>query len=227
MAELILFTLRRIALLAVAVGGLTGCAGLRPASPPEFSAALPANVRAAQDSVDVGWDVARLVPSALAQVEAKLGYAPRGFKVLVCRSECFTRQVRVSGAAAAAINDFVFVNADLLAVTTNLQGVLAHELTHVLLSELRGRELHKVPEWANEGLAVWASGVGTEGCAGASERLQRHHLCVARRAADWLDGNGEAQRCWLQETLTGERDSACPEPVSPAFLAGTSPIPSR
>lgn len=225
MAELIL-VLRRIALLTAAVGGLAGCAGLRPAAPPEFSAALPANVRAAPDSMDVGWDVARLVPAALAQVEAKLGYAPRGFKVLVCRSECFTRHVRVSGAAAAAINDRVFVNAD-LAATATLQGVLAHELTHVLLSELRGRELHKVPEWANEGLAVWASGVGTEGCVGANERLQRHPLCVARRAADWLDGKGEAQRCWLQETLTGEKDSTCPEPVSPAFLAGTSPIPPR
>lgn len=216
----------RTALLAFVVSSLVGCAGLRPAPPPEFSATLPSRVHAAQDAVNVAQDVARLVPAALAHVHGKLGYAPRNFSVLVCRSECFTRHVRVAGAAAAAINDQVFVNAD-LAPTTDLQGVLAHELAHVLISELRGRELRRVPEWANEGLAVWASGVGTEGCAGAIERVQGHHLCVARRAADWLgDGKGEAQRCWLKETLTGKRDPVlCPDPVVPVFLAGPSPIP--
>ncbi|WP_200843134.1 hypothetical protein, partial [Pantoea sp. 18059] len=114
----------------------------------------------------------------------------------------------------AQLKNRVFVNADLVQ-PGQIPAVLAHELTHVLIQEQRGQDLHKVPEWANEGLAVWVSGVGTEGCSDATEEMQQHPICRARVVGTWLDDlaatDPQVQRCWVDQMITGIRNVACPE----------------
>ncbi len=212
MAGLSLGMLGRLT-LAVAVSGLLGaCAGLPPAHPQEFSSKLPGNVLTAPDAADTAARISAAVPSALLQLESKLGYAPQQFTILVCGSACFQRHVPVPGAAAAQADKRIFINADLVS-RDQIQGVLVHEMAHAAIEERRGRELHKVPDWANEGIAVWASGVGTEGCDGAGEGAQTHPLCLARKTSAWLDHlTPAARRCWLAEMFTGQPEGVCPPP---------------
>ena len=205
---------RLVLVLATALSGvLGGCAGLQPVHPSEFSSALPGNVLAHPEAMEMAQQVSAAVPAALQQIRGKLGHTPQHYTILVCGSDCFQRHVPVPGAAAAQAGSRIFVNADLVR-TDSLQGVLAHEFAHVVIEELRGPDLKKVPEWANEGIAVWASGVGTEGCGGANERLKSHPVCMARTASAWLDNLAPpARRCWLSETLMGLPKGECPAPA--------------
>lgn len=204
--------LKSLSVIAVLIG-LVGCAGLRPDRPQEFSYELPGNVWATPDSRAEAGHISALIPGAIEAVQSKLGHRPRNFNVLVCRSACFGSHVPAAGAAAAQTGSHVFVNAD-MDNKSDMQAVLVHELTHLVLEEQRGAELHKVPEWANEALAVWVSGVGTEGCDTAPESAQRHPVCVARKASTWLDqlgqSNPHAQRCWVDQMLTGRQGAGCP-----------------
>ena len=202
--------LQRLLLMAI-TSSLLGCAGLQPAYPPEFSGALPGGVLAAPDAMDVGRSLAAAVPAALLLVDARLGYAPQRYTVLVCRTSCFKRHVPVPGAAAAQTGDKIFINADLV-VNHSIVGVLAHELAHIVIDEQRGQD--KAPVWANEAIAVWVSGTGTR-CDGASERLQRHPMCFATRASEWIgrlaQNHPRLHQCWLRQMLSGLRVAACPD----------------
>lgn len=202
--------LRRL-ILAVLGTVLVGCASLDPG---EFSEALPGHVQASPDARDVAGNISAQMPAALHLVESRVGRTPQHFTVLVCRSDCFAQHVPIPGAAAAQLKNRVFVNADLVQ-PDQIPAVLAHELTHVLIQEQRGQDLHKVPEWANEGLAVWVSGVGTEGCANATEHMRQHPICRARVVSAWLDGlaaaDPQVQRCWVDQMITGIRNTACPD----------------
>ena len=204
--------LKRLSVITVLLG-LIGCAGLRTDHPQEFSYSAPGNVWATPDAQTEAGRISALLPGSIAAVQSKLGRGPHSFNVLVCRSECFASHVPVTGAAAAQTGPYVFVNAEMVD-RADMQAVLIHELTHRVLEEQRGADLHKVPEWANEALAVWVSGVGTEGCDTAPESVQRHPVCVARKASAWLDqlaqSNPQDQRCWVDQTLTGRQGTGCP-----------------
>ncbi len=203
--------LKSLSLIAV-LCSLIGCAGLRSDRPQEFTSALASNVWSSPDAQAEAERISALVPQAVAEVSQKLGHAPGRFNVLVCRASCFASHVPSAGAAAAQTGTHVFVNAD-MSSKSDMQAVLVHELAHLVLEEQRGAELHKVPEWANEALAVWASGVGTEGCDNAPESVQRHPVCVARKASTWLDqlgqSNPHAQRCWVDQMVTGRQGAGC------------------
>ena len=206
--------LKRLSVITV-LCGLVGCAGLRPDRPQEFSYELAGNVWATPDSQAEAGQISAFVPGAIEAVQSKLGHRPRSFNVLVCRSACFGSHVPAAGAAAAQTGSQIFVNADSMSMQpVQLQSVLSHELAHLVLEEQRGSDLHKVPEWANEALAVWVSGVGTEGCDTAPESVQRHPVCVARKASTWLDQLGQssphAQRCWVDQMVTGRQGAGCP-----------------
>ena len=204
--------LKRLSIITV-LCSLVGCAGLRPDRPQEFSYELPGNVWATPDSQAEAGQISALIPGSIEAVQSKLGHSPRSFNVLVCRSACFGSHVPAAGAAAAQTGSQIFINADSVE-RVQLQSVLSHELAHLVLEEQRGSDLHKVPEWANEALAVWVSGVGTEGCDTAPEAVQRHPVCVARRASAWLDqlaqSNPQVQRCWVDQMLTGRQGAGCP-----------------
>lgn len=207
-------TMARLILICALVSSLFGCAGQRPAPPQEFSALLPGNVVARPDAVEVARLVSKAMPPALQRVGDKLHYTPQRYTVLVCPAACFEQLVPVPGAAAAQRGQQIYVNSDMV-VPANLESVLVHELAHLAISERRGVDLHKVPGWADEGIAVWASGVGTQGC----DQAQEHPLCRAQRVSAWLDRLGrsdpQAQRCWIAHMVSGVSLCAAPQLITP------------
>lgn len=208
--------LTRLALFTVVCSLLGGCAGAPQAYPSEFSIRLPGGVLAAAGADGTAMQVSAAVPSVLLQLQSKLGHTPQDVTILVCGAPCFRRHVPVPGAAAAQAGSRIFINADLVE-RDRIPAVLVHEMAHVVIEEQRGRELHKVPEWANEGIAVWASGIGTEGCDEAGEGAAVNHLCLARKTSTWLDAlSKEARDCWLQDMLKGTPEGVCPPP--PNFI---------
>lgn len=199
----------RLILLIALASGLFGCAGQRPAPPPEFSVELPGNVVAQPEAAEMARLVSKALPQALQRVGDKLHYTPQRYTVLVCPAACFEQVVPVPGAAAAQRGQKIYVNSDMV-LPASIESVLTHELAHRAISERRGPDLYKVPSWADEGIAVWASGVGTQGC----DQAPAHPLCRAQRVSAWLDGLGrsdpKAQRCWVSYMVSGLSLCAAP-----------------
>ena len=214
----------RLILLLALVSSLFGCAGQQPVPLPTFSSQLPGNVLAQPEAMEMARLASKLMPHALQRVGDKLSYTPQRYTVLVCPAACFEQLVPVPGAAAAQRGQKIYVNSDMV-VSADMESVLVHELAHLAISEGRGADFHKVPGWANEAIAVWASGVGTQGC----DQSNAHLLCKAQRVSAWLDRLGlsdpQAQRCWIAYMVSGTSLCAAPQLITPDSLAGISPIP--
>ncbi|MFP4055467.1 MAG: peptidase MA family metallohydrolase [Candidatus Brocadiia bacterium] len=111
--------------------------------------------------------VAELLPRAQRDAEAKLGLrlTRRGTVVLCATQESFRRSTpgvdhRHTLGVAYPGRCVIYLNCQLIESSPleSLAITLRHEMSHVLVGEVRRRGQVAVPRWFDEGVAVWSAG---------------------------------------------------------------------
>ena len=166
----------------------------------------PSNLPALAGAADVHYEpealacaqaVAEIAPRAIAQIESAHG-RPFAQPPVVGVYASFDNYARANGMGDPGIAAVTRAGAALLSPTlcskerARLEGVLAHELSHVHLSSWRPLGAPRPPQWFTEGLAVMAShGGGAEG-ASEDEAAQaiRDGYRVVLDGRQWIDFAG-------------------------------------
>jgi hypothetical protein len=141
-------------LLALAVGATTTQLG-------------PWTLRGDRSNDAIAQAVARLVPAAQQELEARLGLAIQGRGTIVlCGSTASFRRAtpgvdhRHTLGVAYPGRAAIYLNCELIESSPpeNLAITLRHELSHLVVGEILRRGHGRVPLWFDEGVAVWSAG---------------------------------------------------------------------
>jgi len=203
-----------LALLLLAAAALSGCASVAdrqavptPAAAPFLSLESDARVLFEAGAQDQAEQVARLLPQAIADVEA--GHYrpfPEPVRIYVCGTdECFASHVVSPNLSAAVVpNNRLFLAPRLFArESQRLPAILAHELSHVHLGQQIGHFTPTVPAWFHEGLAAYVSHGGGAEFASEAESVQamREGRRIEPSAHDSADSRNRGERAGLTPFL--------------------------
>lgn len=170
-----------VPLLAV----LTGCASLPPLPAGFQPLAGDARVWYEESGEAYAREVSGLLDDAMEQVESVHGLPfLRPPRVLACISTpCFKRIIATPGYTAVTLPGDVLALSHKLELEENhrLQGILAHELSHLHLGQRLGHYSPSLPVWFHEGLASLAA----EG--GGAEYSSDQEVCDAWDAGRHVD----------------------------------------
>lgn len=203
-----------LALLLVAAAALSGCASVAdrqavptPAAAPFLPLESDARVLFEPGAQDQAEQVARLLPQAIADVEA--GHYrpfPEPVRIYVCGTDkCFSSHVVSPNLSAAVVpNNRLFLAPRLFArESQRLPAILAHELSHVHLGQQIGHFTPTVPAWFHEGLAAYVSHGGGAEFASEAESVQamREGRRFDPAAHDSADSRDRGERAGLTPFL--------------------------